>query len=90
MLLSSGNTSYQVTSATVPRAGTYEIDGSLLIRHSGVILRGSGMGPDGTILRAAGHDRRTLIRITGIDDRTTNKPIDIAESPTRHNHFISP
>ena len=60
--------------------GVYEIDGSLLIRHSGVVLRGSGMGPDGTILRAAGHDRRTLIRITGANDRTIDKPIDIADA----------
>lgn len=60
--------------------GVYEIDGSLLIRRSGVVLRGSGMGPEGTILRAAGHDRRTLIRIIGTDDRTADKPIDIADA----------
>ena len=60
--------------------GVYDIDGSLLIRRSGVVLRGSGMGPEGTILRAAGHDRRTLIRIIGTDDRTADKPIDIADA----------
>jgi len=66
--------------AVLLEKGTYEIDGQLLIRHSGVILRGSGMSPGGTILRAAGHDRRTLIRITGIDDRITDKPIDVADA----------
>ncbi len=68
-----------IRGAVLLEKGVYEIDGSLLIRRSGVVLRGSGMGPDGTILRAAGHDRRTLIRIIGIDDRTTEKPIDIAD-----------
>ena len=68
-----------IRGAVLLEKGVYEIDGNLLIRRSGVVLRGSGMGPDGTILRAAGHDRRTLIRIIGIDDRTTEKPIDIAD-----------
>ena len=79
-----------IRGAVLLEKGAYEIDGSLLIRHSGVILRGSGMGPDGTILRAAGHDRRTLIRITGIDDRTTDKPIDIADAyvPVNARHLV--
>lgn len=47
--------------------GTYSIAGSLLIRASGVVLR--GMGKE-TVLLAAGLDRRTLIRVAGVDDRT--------------------
>ena len=69
-----------IRGAVLLEKGVYEIDGSLLIRRSGVVLRGSGMGPEGTILRAAGHDRRTLIRIIGTDDRTADKPIDIADA----------
>ncbi|HWB92589.1 MAG TPA: DUF6298 domain-containing protein [Puia sp.] len=69
-----------IRGAVLLEKGTYEIGGSLLIRHSGVILRGSGMGEDGTILRATGHDRRTLIRVLGVDDRTTSKPIDVADA----------
>ena len=68
-----------IRGAVLLEKGVYEITGTLLIRHSGVVLRGSGMGEDGTILRAAGHDRRTLIRITGIDNRITDKAIDIAD-----------
>src|SRR5882757_951031 len=34
--------------------GTYEVAGSLVIRQSGIILRGSGMGEDGTVLLATG------------------------------------
>jgi len=55
--------------AVVLMRGTYEISGSLTIAASGVVLRGQGMGEDGTILRAIGLDRRTLIRIRGRDDR---------------------
>ena len=60
--------------------GVYEVSGSLLIAHSGVILRGSGMGEGGTILRAAGHDRRTLIRIAGAADRITGQETSIADA----------
>ncbi len=46
-------------------AGIFPVEGSLHIRDSGVVLRGAGAGPGGTVLRAAGLDRRTLIRIHG-------------------------
>ena len=69
-----------IRGAVLLAKGTYEIDGALLLRHSGVILRGSGMGEDGTILRAAGHDRRTLIRITGRNDRQTTNEVSIADA----------
>jgi len=50
--------------------GRYEIFGGLKISASGIVLRGQGMGEDGTVLVAAGKDRRTLIRIVGINDKT--------------------
>ncbi len=43
--------------------GRHEVFGGLLITNSGVVLRGQGMGEDGTILVAAGTDRRTLIHV---------------------------
>jgi len=45
--------------------GRHEVFGGLLITNSGVILRGQGNGENGTILVAAGLDRRTLIRVVG-------------------------
>ena len=48
--------------------GRHEVLGGLRIANSGVVLRGQGMGDDGTILIAAGLDRRTLIRIAGRSD----------------------
>ena len=50
--------------------GRYEVSGALEITNSGVVLRGQGMNDDGTVLVAAGTDRRTLIRIAGQDDRS--------------------
>ena len=45
--------------------GRHEILGGLQITNSGVVLRGQSAGEAGTILVAAGNDRRTLIRIVG-------------------------
>ncbi|HYG22059.1 MAG TPA: DUF6298 domain-containing protein [Verrucomicrobiae bacterium] len=48
--------------------GRHEVFGSLVISNSGVVLRGSGIGSDGTQLVAAGNDRRTLVRAAGRGD----------------------
>ena len=50
--------------------GRHEILGGLRLSASGVVLRGQGMGEEGTVLVATGLDRRTLIRVAGRNDRT--------------------
>ncbi len=62
--------------------GRYEIAGQLVIRSSGVVLRGQGPGPDGTVLLATGTDRRALVRVAGKSDRTlrTNALWQVADS----------
>ncbi len=55
-------------------AGRHEVAGSLRLAVSGVVLRGQGQGPDGTVLVATGTDRRTLIRILGKSDRRILSP----------------
>ena len=51
--------------------GTYHVEGTLRINHSGIVLRGEGRGPDGTLLVAAGFGdpkyKRTLITIGNSD-----------------------
>lgn len=61
--------------------GRHEVFGSLQITNSGVVLRGQGMNQGGTILIAAGIDRRTLIRIAGQNDssKTSNSNWQIAD-----------
>jgi len=43
--------------------GVYRIDGSLEIKNSGIVLRGSGMKDDETVLLGTGIDRETLIKV---------------------------
>src|SRR5207253_1627126 len=45
--------------------GRFVINGRLRLGVSGVVLRGSGDGENGTVLIAAGTSRRTLIEIGG-------------------------
>ncbi|WP_442888040.1 DUF6298 domain-containing protein [Congregicoccus parvus] len=49
--------------------GRFEIAGRLRIDASGVVLRGSGRGADGTVLVATGTDRRALIEVAGRIER---------------------
>nr|WP_307866622.1 DUF6298 domain-containing protein [Pedobacter sp. ASV19] len=59
--------------------GTYEIAGTLRIRASGVVLRGAGMGKDGTVLYATGLDRLGVLRITGQGAAIKDKPMSITD-----------
>ncbi|HTB82264.1 MAG TPA: DUF6298 domain-containing protein [Candidatus Sulfotelmatobacter sp.] len=68
-----------VRGAILLQSGRHEIFGQLFITNSGIVLRGEGAGTNGTILVAAGTDRRTLIRITGQGDFTAARKIQIAD-----------
>lgn len=59
-----------IRGAVLLRRGIYPVFGGLKISSSGVILRGQGAGQEGTVLIAAGTDRRTLLSIAGRSDRT--------------------
>jgi ribosomal protein L28 len=53
--------------AVLLQKGTYEVFGQLQITVGGVVLRGSGMDEDGTIIKGAGTGRLALIKIIGKD-----------------------
>ena len=55
--------------AVVLNKGTYEIEGTLKINSSGVVLRGSGEEEDGTILYATG---KTVRNILEVGDKTAS------------------
>ena len=59
-----------VRGAVLLLKGRHEVFGGLQITNSGVVLRGQGMGEDGTVLVAAGLDRRTLLRICGRSEKS--------------------
>jgi PelA/Pel-15E family pectate lyase len=63
--------------AVVLQKGKYRIEGTLRISASGLVLRGSGYGNEGTVLIGAGTDRATLIRIAGRNDRKLEDSIPI-------------
>ena len=42
--------------AVLLKRGVYRVEGTLTISHSGIVLRGEGNGPDGTIIIATGYD----------------------------------
>lgn len=58
-----------IRGAVLLQQGNYSVNGSLHINASGVVLRGSGMLKNGTILFGAGDDRATLVEINGKNDK---------------------
>ena len=46
--------------------GTFNVSGTLYIRTSGVVLRGSGNSENGTVLLGTGIKRESVIRVLGI------------------------
>jgi autotransporter-associated beta strand protein len=57
--------------AVLLTSGEYDIAGTILIDASGIVLRGVGDGPGGTILRATGTSQRSLVRVTGSGSAST-------------------
>ena len=47
------------------KKGIYNIPGSLLIKSSGIVLRGEGAAEGETLLRATGKQQRSLLKISG-------------------------
>jgi hypothetical protein len=70
--------------AVLLRRGVYRVDGTLIISNSGVVLRGEGNGPDGTVIIATGYDelkyKRALI--------TVGPRSDNLEAHTSHRYTI--
>lgn len=59
--------------AVLLRPGRYRIDGGLRLAASGVVLRGSGEGENGTVLVAVAPARRTLLELGGTGERAERR-----------------
>ena len=60
--------------------GIYHIEGQLLIRKSGIVLRGSGCNASGgTVLQAKGFTKNELIRILGYDNAETSDSLKVSD-----------
>lgn len=58
--------------------GNYEVWGTININASGIVLRGSGFGEDGTTIIGKGDNREILVRILGKDNQQVENPISIS------------
>ncbi len=65
--------------AVLLEKGKYEVGGALKINASGVVLRGSGMGENGTEIFATGLDRMGVLRIAGKPDRIKEAPVAVTD-----------
>lgn len=63
--------------------GIHSVEGELVIKSSGIVLRGSGIGTGngigGTVLLASGRDRRNFITISGVNDMTCSAELKITD-----------
>lgn len=59
--------------------GQYEVQGQLIIKTTGVVLRGSGMGVNGTIIKGSGIDRQTLIKIIGVNNAKSSSKVQVTD-----------
>ncbi len=66
--------------AVLLQAGTYQVYGALRLHTTGVVLRGTGVGTNGTTIIGAGKDRTTLITIAGIDNKKLTTPVAITNN----------
>ena len=66
--------------AVLLRPGTYEVRGSLKLTASGVVLRGSGSGENGTVIRVAGAPRRLFDVGGGGSWSPVGEPVAIADA----------
>jgi hypothetical protein len=60
----------QIRGAVLLTKGTYDVVGSITIKATGVVLRGEGDGPTGTVIRATGTSARVLINVAGVSNRS--------------------
>ncbi|KAK5822646.1 hypothetical protein F5H01DRAFT_318625 [Linnemannia elongata] len=68
VLLPDSKTTIQARGVVLLQAGIYRIQGSLILNQSGVVLRGEGNGPDGTVLMATGQFKHDFINLNGLQD----------------------
>jgi hypothetical protein len=56
--------------ALLLKKGVYRVAGTVTVNASGIVLRGEGQGPDGTVLLATGAVQRSLVQLRGTGNLT--------------------
>ncbi|WP_370479495.1 DUF6298 domain-containing protein [Tamlana flava] len=57
--------------------GTFKINGTLYIKNSGVVLRGSGNLDNETLLLGTGVSREAIVHVLGVDNRIYNDTLQL-------------
>jgi len=65
--------------AVVLKPGTFNIEGTIYLNKSGVVLRGSGNSDKGTVLLGKGAKREAMIRILGKEDYQITDTLQLEE-----------
>ncbi|KAG0220700.1 hypothetical protein BGX31_010688 [Mortierella sp. GBA43] len=66
--LRDGKTVIRSRGAVLLQAGIYRVQGALILNKSGVVLRGEGNGPNGTVVMAMGQFKHDFIYLNGVLD----------------------
>lgn len=69
-----------IRGAVLLQPGEYVIEGGLQLNASGVVLRGSGSGENGTVLLGAGYSRQTLIAMAGVNNRRVQNAVAVTDA----------
>lgn len=67
--------------------GTFTVTHTLFIKASGVVLKGSGMQDNGTVLLAKVNERETLLRVLGNQSEKSGDPVKITDKYVPVNAF---
>ncbi len=59
--------------------GIFKVSGVLEVKESGIVLRGSGAGNNGTIILGTGTDRGAIISISGTANRVLKDKFEVAD-----------
>ncbi|MGV3508896.1 MAG: pectate lyase, partial [Sphingobacteriaceae bacterium] len=73
--------------AVLLEKGAHSVNGALKIGASGVVLRGSGAGKDGTVILGAGFSRETLITVAGKNDKRLSEEVKVTDAYVPVNAF---
>ncbi|MBK0370891.1 DUF6298 domain-containing protein [Flavobacterium agrisoli] len=62
--------------------GVFKVSGEIILKETGVVLRGSGSGTNGTTLLGTSINRKAIVNITGINNRVFKDSVGLANNFT--------
>ena len=69
-----------IRGAVLLEPGVFKVKGTLYIKKSGVVLRGSGTSDKATTIQGTGIKREALVRVLGVDDKVYKDTLDLSSA----------